>query len=369
MIYLDNAATTLQKPACVAEAMLRALRRCANPGRGGHLAARLAEREVYRARRLAGELFDLPPEKVCFTLNATHALNIAIRTLVPPGGRAILSGLEHNAVTRTLAALGADMTVVHAPLFDPERWLAGFDDALKKGADAAICLHVSNVFGAILPVERLAVLCRERRVPLIVDASQSAGVLPLRMQSLGAAFAAMPGHKGLLGPQGTGLLLCGVQPKPLLTGGTGSQSLLQTMPELLPDAAEAGTLNVPGVCGLAAALEHLKTRGTDRAFLHEKQLTRRLCQGLQELGARVFCGEEQIGVVSFLLPGKDVEQAAADYDEAGVALRAGLHCAPFAHQTAGTLPEGTLRVSVSAMTRTEEIEAFLRLTKRIHPIK
>ena len=365
MIYLDNAATTLQKPPGVFAAMERALRQCANPGRGGHLAARLAERETYRARLLAGELFELPPDRVCFTLNATHALNVAIRSLVPPGGSAVISGLEHNAVTRTLTALGARVRKVRAPLFDAERWLAGFSAVLAEPPDAVICLHVSNVFGMILPVEQIGALCRSRGVPLIVDASQSAGVLPFSMRRTGAAFAAMPGHKGLLGPQGTGLLLCGVLPKPLLCGGTGSRSMLQTMPELPPDSVEAGTLNVPGICGLAAALEYLKRRAPERVLVHEQALTARLCSGLRELGAQVFCGKNQIGVVSFRFPGQDVEDTAAAFDEAGVALRAGLHCAPTAHETAGTLPEGTLRASVSAMTDPQQVEQFLRIARRL----
>lgn len=344
---------------------MRATRQCANPGRGGHIAARLAEREVYHARKLAGELFELSPENVCFTMNATHALNLAIRTLVPPGGRAVISGLEHNAVTRTLKALDADTRIVRAPLFDAEQWLSAFEQATRERTDAVICLHVSNVFGSILPVEQLGWLCRSRGIPLIVDASQSAGVLPVSMRRTGATFVAMPGHKGLLGPQGTGLLLCGVPPKPLLCGGTGSQSLQQTMPELPPDAAEAGTLNVPGICGLAAALEYLKAQSPERIRTHELTLTRNICRGLREVGAQVFCGQNQIGVVSFRLPGRDVEEAAELYDEAGIALRAGLHCAPVAHETAGTLPEGTLRVSVSALTRQEEIHAFLRVTRQL----
>lgn len=162
------------------------------------------------------------PERVVFTMNATHALNIAIKSLVPPGGRAVISGYEHNAVTRPLAALRAKTAVAAAPLFQPEAVLAAFEQTVTPDTDAVICNHVSNVFGFIQPVEEIAALCRSRGVPLVIDASQSAGVLPLDMEALGASFVAMPGHKGLYGPQGTGVLLCGegVLVRPMMEGGT-----------------------------------------------------------------------------------------------------------------------------------------------------
>ena len=209
MIYFDSAATTLQKPESVYAAVQRTMRACASVGRGGHAAAD------------AAELFDAAPEQVVFTMNATHGLNIALRSLVRPGGRVVLSGMEHNAVTRPLAALGAQIETADAPPFAPERLLEGFARALRQGADAAVCTHVSNVYGNVLPVSAVAALCRERGVPLVIDASQSAGTLPVRLHGTGAAFIAMPGHKGLYGPQGTGLLLCGAAGEPLLQGGTG----------------------------------------------------------------------------------------------------------------------------------------------------
>ena len=216
MIYLDSAATTFQKPASVRNAVMHAMQTMSSPGRGGYPSARAAEELLFRCRSLAAEQFGVSsPERVIFTTSATHGLNIAIKSLVPHGGRAIVSGYEHNAVTRPLHALEAEVVVAASPLFDRPACVRAFAKALRRGADAVVCTTVSNVFGCVLPLTEIAALCRKANVPLVVDASQSAGALPLDMEELGAAFVAMPGHKGLYGPQGTGLLLCGVEPDPL----------------------------------------------------------------------------------------------------------------------------------------------------------
>ncbi len=211
MIYLDSAATTLEKPQTVPARTAWAMTHLASPGRGGYSAGMGAADLVYQTRERAAELFHVgDPERVVLTSNATHGLNIAIHTLVPPGGTVVISGYEHNAVTRPLHAIpGVRIRVAAGPLFDADGVYAAFEREITDGVDAVICNHVSNVFGFIQPVERLAALCRERGVPLIVDASQSAGILPVDLEGWGAAFVAMPGHKGLYGPQGTGLLLCG----------------------------------------------------------------------------------------------------------------------------------------------------------------
>ena len=255
MIYFDSAATTFQKPRTVADAMRDAMATMSSPGRGGYPAAMRAAEAAFDCRTELAELYHLEnPEQVAFTMNATHGLNIAIKSLVPPGGKAVISGYEHNAVTRPLAALGAQVSVAAAPLFQPAAVTAAFDRLIVPGTDAVICNHVSNVFGFVQPVEAIAAICREREVPFIIDASQSAGMLTLDMTALGAAFIAMPGHKGLYGPQGTGVLLCGkdVPVRTLLEGGTGSISLSQEMPDFLPDRHEAGTHNVCGIGGLLA---------------------------------------------------------------------------------------------------------------------
>ena len=374
MIYLDSAATTFQKPAAVPRAVQQAMRTMSSPGRGGYESARLAEETLFRCRKSAAALFSVPSEEqIVFTMNATHALNIAIKSLVRPGGRVAVSGYEHNAVTRVLHALRAEVIVAAAPLFSPQETLEAFERALKAGVEAAVCTHVSNVFGDILPIEDVAQLCREAGVPLVIDASQSAGVLPIDCKTLGAAFVAMPGHKGLYGPQGTGLLLCGGEALPLLQGGTGSESLRQEMPDFLPDRLEAGTHNVPGIAGLAAGIDFVRAQRTERILLHERQLLRRAGEGMSRI-PRVSCylardENRQAGALSFTVSGMPPEQVAEQMARRGIALRAGLHCAPFAHRTAGTLPDGTVRMSVSAFNRAFEIDAMLFSLREVSALR
>ncbi len=370
MIYFDSAATTLQKPPAVARATARAINSLASPGRGGHRPAMAAAETVFACREEAAALFHVrDPEQVVFTFNATHGLNIALKSLVKPGDRVVISGYEHNAVTRPLRALGAEMVAAASPLFDRAAALDAFVRELDRGADAAVCTHVSNVFGFILPLEEIAAACRARGVPLVVDASQSAGCLPLDFQALGAAFLAMPGHKGLYGPQGTGLLLCDSPARPVLEGGTGSDSVNQSMPEFLPDRLEAGTHNVAGIAGLLEGLRYVRRRGVRDIGAHESRLIRRLGAGLAKLpGVQVFRAEDpaaQAGVLSFRLEGRDCEEVGERLGDRGFALRAGLHCAPLAHETAGTLDTGTLRASVSAFSQEQEAVLLLRAVREI----
>lgn len=366
MIYFDAGATTLQKPERVRRAMYRAAAAMSSPGRGSYPATRLAEETDFRCRSLAAALFDVEdPACVVFTSSATHGLNIAIKTLVKPGCRVVISGYEHNAVTRPLHGIpNVELTVIDAPLFRPESMLAEFEQALDAGADAVICTHVSNVFGYRLPVEGIAALCRRRGVPFVLDASQSAGMLPVSMRELGAAFIAMPGHKGLYGPQGTGLLLCGEAGEPLLQGGTGSNSLDQSMPDFLPDRHEAGTHNVCGIGGLLAGLRFVRERRPEELLAEERALTALAARGLRQLpGVEVFTGPGQSGVLSFRCRDLDCEEAAACLAEAGIAVRAGLHCAPMAHRSGGTLETGTVRVSFSAFNTSAEVRQFLQVCR------
>ena len=233
--------------------------------------------------------------------------------------------------------------------------------------DVVICNHISNVFGFIQPVEAVAALCRERGVPLIVDASQSAGVVPLDMTALGAAFIAMPGHKGLYGPQGTGVLLCreGVPVRPVLEGGTGSSSIQQQMPDFLPDRLEAGTHNMPGIAGLLAGVRYVRQRGLGDICDRERRMALVLAEGLREIpGLKVFAApglRDQAGVVSVVPPDGDAEALGQALSEQGVAVRAGIHCAPLAHRTAGTVDTGTVRLSVSDFNTPEEIFQVLEI--------
>ncbi len=364
MIYLDNGATSFRKPPAVYRAVEQAMRVCANPGRGGYRAAMEASRRLFACREAAAELFDCDPEQVVLTGNCTHGLNIAIRSLVKPGTRVVVSGFEHNAVTRPLHALGARITVAGRKLFDWADTLREFERALDRGQDAAVFTHVSNVFGYVLPVEEMARLCRKYGVPFILDAAQSAGTLPVKLRQLGASFIAMPGHKGLLGPQGTGLLLCAGKAEPLLWGGTGSASIRQEMPEETPERLEAGTMNVPGFAGLEEGLRYLLRVGTDRVYVREHAQLQRCISGLKRLGFPVFTGPHQAATVS-ILPALDCEGAAAFFAERGVAVRAGLHCAPYAHESAGTLETGTVRVSFGYDASDAQTDAFLQAASKL----
>ncbi len=368
MIYLDSAATSFLKPPAVRQAVLGAIQHMTSPGRGGHRLAMAAAETVYQCRQQAAALFHVEDAgRVVFTMNATHALNIAIRSLVKPGDAVVISGWEHNAVTRPLHALGAKVRVARGRLFDPESVLEAFRKALP-GAKAAVCTHVSNVFGFVLPIEEISTLCREAGVPLIVDAAQSAGVLNVDFRQLGAAFIAMPGHKGLLGPQGTGLLLCGADGAPLLHGGTGSNSREQTMPETLPDRHEAGTHNVPGIAGLAAGLEFVSPRRARIEALETDRL-RQLIAGLRRIDdLELFYDPEaksQCGVLSLRSRSTDCETLAERFGGRGVAVRGGLHCAPLAHESGGTLETGTVRLSLSPFLSPREIDAAVDIMRDI----
>ena len=371
MIYLDAAATTLEKPEAVGRAMADAVYAMSSPGRGNYPASRHAEETAFRCRSEAAELFEVEsPEQVIFTFNATHGLNIAIATLVKPGSRVVVTGYEHNAVMRPLYAVpDVEITVVDTPLFQPRLMVQQCRQALEQGADVMICTCVSNVFGYVLPVEEIAAQCRRCGVPLIVDASQAAGVLSVSLKRWGAAFVAMPGHKGLYGPQGTGLLLCGGEAEPLLRGGTGSASRSWEMPQELPDRLEAGTHNMPGIAGLLEGIRFVRSRGIRHIARYEQQLMTRAAQLLSQMdGVHVYRAEEeqdQVGVLSLRVDGCGCEAVGEALAARGVAVRAGLHCAPLAHRTAGSLESGTVRISPSVFTSPEQIERFCCLLQGI----
>ncbi|GHU93824.1 cysteine desulfurase [Clostridia bacterium] len=355
MIYFDSAATTMQKPPEVFQAVRRA-ERFGGAGRGGHEAAMNAAAAIYDCRELACKLFGASsPERVILTSNATHALNIAIKSLVNPQKAVITSGYEHNAVMRPIHALG----VRHIIADD-------FGSALETtDAGLVVCSHVSNVFGTVLPVSHIAELCKRRGVPLIIDASQSAGVLPLDAEALQAVLC-MPGHKGLYGPQGTGLLIApsNIDLCSLIEGGTGSASLSYDMPKNLPDLLEAGTQNAWGAAGLSEGLKFV-TRQTPQGIMeHEQKL---LSEALKtEIdGVNLFKSENQAGVLSMTFRNHDAEAIAATLSDHGIAVRAGLQCAPLAHKTMGTAPLGTLRASFSIFNTTNEVRTFQKTLKAI----
>ena len=369
MIYLDSAATSLYKPERVQTAILEALNSMASPGRGAHSAAMRASECCYACREALAGLFHVPlPEQVVFTFNATHGLNIAIRSLVKDGTHVAISGYEHNSVTRPLHALGADVRLIDTPIFQPDLFLERAEEELKR-AQVMICTHVSNVFGYILPITQLSALCARRGVPLIVDASQSAGVLPLDFTALGADFVAMPGHKGLMGPQGTGVLLCKNDAFPLLYGGSGSASMEQSMPDFLPDRLEAGTHNVCGIAGLLAGVEYILAHGVEQIRTKERLLMDRFLSQLADAPEwKLFRSPDpsvQTAVLSAVPRTIDPDSFAESLGEHGVAVRSGLHCSPTAHATAGTLRSGTVRFSFSPFNTARQIDLAAEICKRI----
>lgn len=366
MIYLDHSATSYLKPPQVAQGMLKALKECSSVGRGGHELAMTAAEVVHRCRQEAAALFDAEPQQVIFTMNATHSLNIAIHSLCKRGMLVAVSGFEHNAVIRPLHGRGARLMICGRELFQADKAISDFEKALAGGAELVVCTCCSNVFGYVLPVEEIGRLCQSRGVPLIIDASQGAGVLPVSLKKTGAAFIGMPGHKGLYGPQGTGILLCNQKGAPLIHGGTGSQSMERNMPEDLPDRLEAGTHNVCGIAGLLEGIRYVRRMGTERILKRERQLIEAVERGLSQFpDLRLYSGKGQTGVLSFTVRDRDPEEIASRLAREGVAVRAGLHCAPLAHESGGTIPSGTVRISVSDRNREEEIIRFLRICKKI----
>ena len=370
MIYLDNAATALLKPPAVAKSAAWAVGHLSSPGRGSHQASMDASRVAYECREKAATLFNVGnPENIVFTFNATHALNIAIKSCTRRGDKVIISGYEHNSVTRPLHAVGARVIVAASELFEPEMALLAFERRLGDDISLVVCNHISNVFGFILPVERIAEACRDKKIPFILDASQSAGVLDIDFSRLGAAFVCMPGHKGLYGPQGTGLLICARRPEGLLQGGTGSYSLSSDMPDVLPDRIEAGTHNMPGIAGLSAALDFVLKKRPKNILAHERELTSAAADRLSGFErVRLFRSEYgycQAGVLSFTVDGIPCETVGEKLTARGICVRTGLHCAPLAHKTVGTLNTGTVRVSASVFNTRRDIAALTDAVREI----
>lgn len=370
MIYLDSAATTLIKPQEVIRRTAWAVKNLASPGRGQYYNADLAEKVAYGCREKAAAMFGVSqPDNVVLTFNATHGLNMAINTLAYSGCRVVVSGYEHNAVMRPLHSIGAEIITAASPLFDRQGAIDAFDRAVTPDTGLVVCTAVSNVFGFVLPIAEIAEICRVRGVPLIIDASQAAGNVELDFTALGAAFMAMPGHKGLYGPQGTGLLLCSDGVKPFMRGGTGGDSRLPDMPDYLPDAGEAGTHNMPGIAGLSAGLDFVRSTGMGRILRHERRMTELCASELEKIpGVTVYGAENknaQSGVLSFTCAGLDCVTAAQQLSKYGICVRAGLHCAPRAHETAGTLETGTVRVSASAFTKPGDIYCLSRAMSKI----
>lgn len=367
-VYLDNAASSWPKPDTVNKAMTEFNREIgANPGRSGHSMSIDAGRLVFSVREKIATLFGVPdPLGVVFTKNATEALNIASLGLLKSGDHAVVSGFEHNAIMRPLRFLEENgvMITVLPPSSDGGTDPDDLKKALRKETKAVYCLHASNVTGSVMQVEALSRIAHSQDVLFCVDASQSAGVLPIDIQAMGIDMLAFTGHKSLCGPQGTGGLVLrpGIEKilRPVLFGGTGSRSEYEIQPDFLPDMFEAGTLNSTGIAGLGAGLDFIAAKGIDVIGSHERKLTSRLIEGLSSIPGLKLHGRqssaERIAVVSFTVDGMSPSALSFALDERyGIMTRPGLHCAPAAHKSIGTFNEGTVRMSLSFFTTEDEV--------------
>jgi cysteine desulfurase family protein len=366
-IYIDNACTTWPKPETVYAAVTEAMAIGANPGRASHRMSKQADEIVESARIELCQMFNAPsPEHVIFTLNCTDSLNIALRGILKPGHQVIIGPYEHNSVLRPLRRLqrsGVNLAIARsAGEFGID--CQHFEYLCSQGVDAAVLAHASNVTGAVLPVRDLAEQVHRRGGLVIVDAAQTAGILPVDMKEMGIDILAIPGHKGLLGPMGTGVLLLGrdIPVLPLREGGTGFESEGEDQPAELPWRLESGTPNLPGIAGLLAGIRFLQAEGLERIARHETDLARALVAGLKETdGVRLLCCQEpQTGVVSFLLNACRVGEVAKAMDQVyGIGIMAGLHCSPLAHRTLGTFPGGALRISFGYFNNYAHVERVM----------
>lgn len=377
LLYLDNSATSWPKPKEVLESIRKAIEQYgANPGRSGHKLAIEAARIIYETREALAELFGLEdPQRVILTKNVTEALNLVLYGFLKPGDHVITSSMEHNSVMRPLRDLekkGVEVTQIRASEkgeIDPQDVLK----SIRKNTKLIVLVHLSNVTGTIMPVEEVLKIGKDHGIPLLLDAAQSAGTIPLNLKELPVDLLAFTGHKGLFGPQGTGGLIInteGLEEKiePLMRGGTGSKSEEEEQPEFLPDKYESGTPNTPGIAGLGEGVRFILKEGIERIREKKEKLTLKLIEGLKEIKGVKLYGpldpKKQIGIVSFNLEGKSPSEVSHLLDEKyNILSRPGLHCAPSAHKSIGTFPFGTVRFSVGYFNTEEEIEYAIRAVR------
>lgn len=376
-IYLDHAATSWPKPESVGLAMLEIINGpSANSGRGSYGMALKAGRVLFQTRMRLAELFHIHnPNDIVFTSNTTEALNLAIKGLLKPGDHVIATMVEHNSVRRPLEYLKRtrSISVDYMPVSpNGELDLKAFENAFRANTKFIVCAHSSNLLGSILPIEELGKIAHEHGALLLVDAAQTAGGFPIDVQTMGIDMLAFPGHKGLLGPQGTGGLYIhpDVNLEPLHHGGTGSQSEALEMPDVRPDRYEAGTQNTVGIAGLGAGVQYVLEQGVEQIYKHEWQLTQKLMselktiQGVSLLGPEL--GKPRTGIVTFNIKSLDASQVAFQLDRKfGIAVRAGYHCTPLGHMTAGTSIGGAVRASVGWTTSEDEISSLVSAVQSI----
>ena len=366
MIYFDNAATTLQKPACVVQAVTEAMCSLGNSGRGVHSGALSAARIIYETRMALADLFGAEsPERIAFTANSTQALNIAIKGVLKPGDHVIATALEHNSVLRPLYEMeeqGTELTILSADRMGSIRY-EDFEKALRPNTRAVVTTHGSNLTGNLLDIGRIGAFARKHGLIYIVDASQTAGVFDIDVRRMHIDILCFTGHKGLLGPQGTGGLYVreGITVRPLLSGGSGVQTYLKKHPPQMPTALEAGTLNGHGIAGLGAALRYIQETGLPAIRQKEQELMWAFYTQVRQIpGITVygdFSSSDRCAIVSLNVRDYDSgEVSDALSEEYGIATRPGAHCAPLMHEALGTVEQGAIRFSFSHYNTKEEIE-------------
>lgn len=378
MIYLDNAATSWPKPPTVLAAMQSHLKEPGNAGRGGHTTSIRIGQTIFQTREKIATLFGVEdPTKVIFTGNATQAINQVLFGLLKPGDHIITTSLEHNAVTRPLHVLkqkGITVSEVKVPV-EGQIDMDSFKKQFQKSTKLLVSTHASNVTGTVLPIRELGALAHANGALFMVDAAQTAGVFDINIRKDNIDFLAFPGHKGLLGPQGTGGLILEeneIQLEPIMYGGTGSLSELDEQPDFYPDRLESGTLNSVGIAGLGAAVEYLSQQGLNLKHIREKEqmLCQRLIDGLLSIpGVTIYGGVnafKKAPIVAFNLKEIDSIEIGFALDRLfGIQVRAGLQCAPHAHRTLGTIEQGVVRLSPSHVTSLAEIDTTLEAIKKI----
>lgn len=376
MIYLNNAATSWPKPETVYQTMdihLRGLKGSVN--RGTNIEALTSARAVFETRELLAAFFGIrKPERVVFTANATEALNIALQGILNPGDHAVLSSMEHNAVARPMFAMqnkGVDFTIVDCSP-DGELDPLAVAEAIKPRTKLICLTHASNVSGSIMPVYEVGEIARRNNLEYLVDAAQTAGKIPIDVESAGITLLAFTGHKGLFGPPGTGGLYIGnpENVRPLIYGGTGSSSELFDQPKTMPDRFESGTLNAPAVAALGAGIKYIMEIGLSEITRHNREITAILLEGLQSIPGVVVHGckevEEMVPVLSVTVEGISPGEASLWLAENyGIVTRSGLHCAPLAHRTLNTIDTGTLRFSPGYFNTREQMRQTVAAVKEL----
>lgn len=375
MIYLDNAATTLMKPDCVVEAVMKAMTSLGNDGRGVHQGALNASRVIYHTRMALAKLFKVSnPDRIAFTLNATHALNIALKGILQAGDHVITTQLEHNSVLRPLYELetqGVELSVLPADTLGNIK-IEEMESLIQPHTKAIVTTHASNLTGNIVEIEKIAKIAKQHHLLLIVDASQTAGVIPIDVNQMGIDILCFSGHKGLLGPQGTGGIYVreGIAVKALMSGGSGVQTYLQSHPSQMPTALEAGTLNGHGIAGLGAALDYIHEVGMDTIYQKEQALMWYFYHQVKAIaGIKIygdFSQKNRCAIVTLNV--RDYDSSVVSdvlFAEYGIATRPGAHCAPLMHQALGTIQQGAVRFSFSHYNTMEEIDQTIAALKII----